>query len=151
MMRSKTAVQEVQSKKAFEAFAKAHEIEVKHYHADNGIFTAKLWREDCIEEGQGLTFAGVNAHHHNGRAERKIHSLQDLARPMMIHAHHRWNSAITSTLWTYAVRYAADSLNNSACKRLNWKATPLQVFSRSAVDINSIHWIPLFCHVCVLN
>ena len=88
MMRSKTAVQEVQSKKAFEAFAKAHEIEVKHYHADNGIFTAKLWREDCIEEGQGLTFTGVNAHHQNGRAERKIRSPQDLARPMMIHAHH---------------------------------------------------------------
>ena len=150
-MRSQTSVEAVQSKKVFGAFAKAHEIEVKHYRADNGIFAAKIWKKDCIEEGLGLTFACVKAHHQNGCAERKIRSIQDLARPMMIHAHHQSNSAITSTLWPYAVRYAADSLNNTACKRLKWKATPLQVFSRSAVDINPIHWFSLFCPVYVLN
>ena len=66
MMRSQTAVKAVQAKKAFEEFTKAHEIEVKHYHADNGIFTAKIWKEDCIEEGQGLMFTGGNSQHHNG-------------------------------------------------------------------------------------
>ena len=44
IMRSQTAVEAVQAKKVFEAFAKAHEIEVKHYHADNGIFAEKLWK-----------------------------------------------------------------------------------------------------------
>jgi hypothetical protein len=57
MMRTQTAVEAVQAKHAFEAFARAHDITVKHYHADNGIFAAKLWKEDCLEGKQGLTFA----------------------------------------------------------------------------------------------
>jgi hypothetical protein len=43
---------------------------------------------------QQLTFAGVNAHHTNGLAERRIRSLQDLARAMLIHQHRRWKIEI---------------------------------------------------------
>jgi hypothetical protein len=47
-------------------------VKVQHYHADNGIFCAHKWVLDCRAKGQGLTFAGVNAHHQNGRAEARI-------------------------------------------------------------------------------
>ena len=65
-----TGEEVLQAKEAYEAYARTQGIAVKHYHADNGIFASKAWRESCIERGQGLTFAGVNSHHQNGRAER---------------------------------------------------------------------------------
>ena len=63
---------------------------MREYHTDNGVFKPSEWISDCRLKHQGLTFAGVNAHYTNGRAERRIRLLQDLARSMMIHADRRW-------------------------------------------------------------
>jgi transposase InsO family protein len=46
--------------------------EVKHYHGDNGIFSAEEYRRDCNEKGQSQSFSGVGAQHQNARAERAI-------------------------------------------------------------------------------
>ncbi len=46
--------------------------EVKHYHGDNGIFSAEEYRHDCDEKGQSQSFSGVGAQHQNARAERAI-------------------------------------------------------------------------------
>ena len=151
LLRTQTAEEVLQAKEAFEAFAETHGVKIKHYHADNGIFASKGWREHCRVGGQGLTFAGVNAHHQNGVAERKIRSLQELARSDLIHAHHRWPSAVTANLWPYATRAACDSLNCTPCAKLDHKTTPLQVFSQTAVDINPRRWQPMFCPVYALK
>jgi hypothetical protein len=58
-----------------------------------------------------MTMCGVNAHHQNGEAERRIRQLQDLARTSLLHAIHRWPQAINTFLWPYAVRKAADDIN----------------------------------------
>jgi hypothetical protein len=65
-------------------------VTIKAYHADNGIFKANKWVESCKREKQGLTFAGVNSHHENGIAERRIKEIQEGARTMLIHVNHRW-------------------------------------------------------------
>ena len=44
--------------------------EVKHYHGDNGIFSAEEYRRDCDEKGQSQSFSGVGAQHQNARAEQ---------------------------------------------------------------------------------
>ena len=59
-------------KKAFEAFARQHGVKAFNHHADNGIFKAHQWMEACQADQQGMTFAGVNAHHQNGHTERII-------------------------------------------------------------------------------
>jgi len=87
----------MEGKIAFEKFCQEHGITVQHYHADNGIFTSNTWRQLCLQQGQGLTFDGVTAHHQNSIAERQIRELQE----MVIHAHHRWPSTITPNLWPY--------------------------------------------------
>jgi len=46
--------------------------EVKHYHGDNGIFSAEEYHRDCDEKGQSQSFSGVGAQHQNARAERAI-------------------------------------------------------------------------------
>jgi hypothetical protein len=34
---------------------------VKHYHGDNGIFSAEEYRQECMDKGQSQSFSGVGA------------------------------------------------------------------------------------------
>jgi hypothetical protein len=87
-------------------------VTIRHYHADNGIFAAKEFISALeADGGQTISYCGVNAHHQNGHAEKKIRDLQDLARTMILHAQQRWPSAITANLWPYAIRMANDVSN----------------------------------------
>jgi hypothetical protein len=129
MMKDQTANKALDAKLAFEAYSEAHGIEVKWYHADNGVFATQQWKEDCYQQRQLLTFAGVNAHHQNGKAKRRICTLQDLARCMLIHANHQWSLAISINLWPYALWEANDMLNHTNCVAHCYKSTPYQVFS----------------------
>lgn len=73
-------------KNTFAKLANSYGIQIKNYHADNGIFNSKAWREACEQEHQAITFSGVNAHHQNGIAERRIRVLQDMTRTSLNHA-----------------------------------------------------------------
>ena len=103
----------LEAKLAFEQFASTHGVLIKHYHADNGRFAEAKFMQACQDSTQqGLTFCGVNAHHQNGRAERRIRHLTESARTMILHAAHRWPKVITAHLWPYAIRLASDIGHN---------------------------------------
>ena len=42
--------------------------DVKHYHGNNGIFSAEEYRQECMENRQSQSFSGVGAQHQNARA-----------------------------------------------------------------------------------
>jgi hypothetical protein len=86
---STSSEETLQAKREFELYANSFGIHIKHYHADNGRFADTLWRSDVLQKGQRLTFSGVGAHHQNGRAEKRIRDLQDMARISIIHANRR--------------------------------------------------------------
>ena len=99
---------------------------------------------------QGLTFAGVNSQDQNGRAERRIRSLQDLSRCQMIHSYHRWPIGIISNLWPYSIRDTSAIINETRFRCLNYTSTPIHMFSKFKVDSNPRHWKPLFSPVYAL-
>ena len=99
LQKTATATKTLESKTAWEHFALQHGVITHAYHADNGIFKAREWVMACRAKEQGLTFAAVGAHHSNGKAERRIRELQEMARTMLIHAHKRWPEAISAHLW----------------------------------------------------
>ena len=113
MQQTASAEETIRAKRMFEKWAHDRGVEVQHYHADNGVFKAKAWVEECERNQQGLTFAAVGAHHQNGKAERRIRELQETARAMLLHAVRRWPNAITAHLWPYAVRMANESINDT--------------------------------------
>ena len=76
LLKTQQVEEVIEAKEVFEAYVDSFEVRIKHYHANNGIFKAKIWRTQLH---LGLTFAGVNSHDHNGHAERRIRSLQDMA------------------------------------------------------------------------
>jgi hypothetical protein len=131
LQQSTTAFETVEAKKAFERYAKTYGVTIKHYHADNGIFAAAEFVRAIEESGQSITYCGVNAHHQNGRAEKKIRDLQDQARTMILHAQQRWPTAVTANLWPYAVRMANDISNFAP--GIKTGISPLESFSQVAV------------------
>ena len=151
LQKTATAEETIEGKEAFEAVMRLHNISVKAYHADNGIFKANKWVENCKVNRQRLTFAGVNAHHQNGIAERRIRELQDSARSMILHANKRWPNTITTNLWPYAMKMACEVFNNSPnLSRKDYK-TPVQVLSNTDISINPKHYNTFGCPVYVLN
>ena len=102
---------------------------VKAYHADNGIFTSKQWREALVSGKQKIRVSGVGAHHQNGIAERAIQTIFSRARAMMIHAAIRWPDQTDSTLWPLAVDYAVHLHNNLPRDRV--KYSPIEIFCGS--------------------
>ena len=145
------AKETVEAKEACERYFAQYGIKIDHYHADNGIFTAKEWIEDCYSKGQGLTFASVNAHHQNGRAEVRIRHLQEQARTMLIHANKRWPEAINANLWPYAVRMANDSINNTPWINDKHGRSPVELLTGSKSTIKPKHWFHFGCPVYVLD
>ena len=151
LQRTASAQETLQSKQAMERYAQARNIIIKAYHADNGIFKAKEWVQACHDAREQLTFAAVGANHANGKAERRIRELQELARTQLIHANRRWPKAITSNLWPYALRHANDCVNNTPNLQSGSKLTPQQLFTSTTVMINKKHWKPFGCPVFVLD
>ena len=137
-----TAEETIEAKGAFERYAENRGVKVQAYHADNGIFKAKKWVEECRQRKQDLTFAGVNAHHQNGIAERRIRELQETTRAMLIHATKRWPGVVTIHLWPYAIRMANQAYNATPLNAHINKQSPNKIFDNSAVDINPKHWKP---------
>jgi transposase InsO family protein len=151
IQKSTAAEETIKAKMLFERNAHDQGIKIDAYHSDNGVFKSKAWQDNCAQNGQGLTFAGVNAHHQNGKAERRIRELQDMARTMLIHAKHRWPTAITANLWPYAVRMANDVLNSTPSSKFPDGRIPIASFSKSNVATNPLHWQPFGCPVYVLS
>jgi len=138
----------LEAKHSFESFAATHKIKISHYHADNGRFAEYIWVLDTKKQGQGISYCGVEAHFQNGTAKKAVRDLQDQARTMPIHAHHRWPQAVTHHLWPYAIRMA-NSARNSVATEFD-QPSPLELFSGVKIQNNINHFhtfgCPVFAH-----
>ncbi|KAL7447818.1 hypothetical protein ACHAXS_000095, partial [Conticribra weissflogii] len=101
----------LEAKHSFKHLSATRGVESKHYHADNGIFTDKLFSEDVKKSMQRLTLCGVGAHHQNGVVERAIKSLTLISRTLLLHAQRHWPEYITTMLWPFALKAAQDRMN----------------------------------------
>ena len=151
LQKSTTGAETLDAKKAFERVCENAGHHVGHYHADNGIFRAHAWTSNCREKGQSYSFAGVDAHHQNGRAEARIRRLQEMARTMINHAKRRWPQEVAQPLWPYALRMACDSINATTSLRDKSKRTPDEIFFSTPVSSNPKNWRHPFCPVYVLH
>ena len=102
---------------------------VKHYHSDNGVFTAEVFKKACQESGQTQSFSGVGAKHQNAKAEQAIQTIMYMARLFMIHSTLHWVSdgANDLDLWPFAVDHATWLYNRVS--QANSGITPLELLT----------------------
>jgi hypothetical protein len=65
LMPDLTLAEILMAKHAYEKFLASLGIDSKAYHADNGRFADKGFRDDCAQSNQIITFCGVGSHHQN--------------------------------------------------------------------------------------
>ncbi|MEM7283838.1 MAG: reverse transcriptase domain-containing protein, partial [Pseudomonadota bacterium] len=154
----------VKAKSAFERLASSHGVHISHYHADNGLFDTKTFRDAIQKANQTLSFCGVNAHHQNGKAENRIKDITKGARTALLHATHRWPKAINAALWPSALKHYTN-LRNAIPTRFvpevknNRKIiqpavfddSPISRFSGTTVEPNLDHFHPFGSPVYVLE
>ncbi|CAJ1938910.1 unnamed protein product [Cylindrotheca closterium] len=129
----------LEAKLAFERHANSYGVRIQHYHCDNGVFADNSFKAACKAAHQTHTFCGVNAHHQNGKAEKRIRDLRDSARSMLLLAKHNWPAAITAHLWGFAMVYASQIRNSTL--REGEHRTALQKFvdSDDKPNVNVFH------------
>jgi hypothetical protein len=131
LQKSTGVAETVEAKNAFERQARMYGVSISHYHADNGIFAEPKFIQVIQQDNQTISFCAVNAHHQNGRAEKKILDLQELSPIMLMHAKQRARGAVTANLWPYRVRKAFDVSNFSP--GIKGAASPIEKFKQVAV------------------
>jgi hypothetical protein len=113
---SKAATELARSKSEFEHFASRFNIWIKNIRADNGVYSAQLFRDACTKNQQNLTFCAVGAHWQNGIAERFIGTITQRARTILLHAMAKWPSVVLEDMWTFALWHAVNFHNCSIRK-----------------------------------
>ena len=137
----------IQAKEAFERYCNSNGVQVRHYHADNGRFAENEFMAHIATKGQTISFCGVNAHFQNGKAERRIRTLQDLARTQLLHAMRKWPVAITTHLWPYAITNVTNVLNDTPKKDQEHSRIEMFANTKTRPNINQHHHIGVPAYV----
>ena len=74
------------TKRVFQAYARNHDVIIKHYHADNGRFADKQFLSAVEQDQHTISFCAAYAHFQNGKAEKRIRDLQDRTRRVLLHS-----------------------------------------------------------------
>ena len=148
VQQSTNAASTIQAKKVFEAYARALDIEIKHYHADNGVFNSQEFLANVKQSQQTISFCGVGAHHQSGVADHRVRELTEMACTQLLHAMHNNPKAVNVHLWPYALCHASYLFNYFP--RHGKTKSPLKIFSSSCVHPNLQHLHPFGCPVYVL-
>jgi hypothetical protein len=138
------------AKHAYERFLASLGIESKVYHADNGCFADKGFRDDCTSSNQTITFCGIGSHHQNGIAERKIKDVTLGGQTLLLHAKRMFPEYISTILWPFAMKCYEDRLNNLVHRADG--CTPYKTLaSLDAAPINTSNFHTFGCPCYVLD
>jgi hypothetical protein len=138
------------AKLAFEkSFAKA-DCSVKHYQADNGQFSDKVFLAACNNLNQTIEFCGVGTHHQNGIVENRNKQLTQTARVLLLHGMRMWPQMVDQMLWPFAIKAAAERMNSLHIDTDGH--TPESKFygvNIENIPVKTFH--TMFCPCCILD
>jgi hypothetical protein len=148
LMRDLILGETLMAKHAYEKFLALLGIDSKAYHADNGRFADKGFRDYCTQSNQIITFCGVGSHHQNGIAEREIKDITLGGRTLLLHAKRMLPEYISTILWPFAVKYYEDQM-----KKLTFQSdgrTPFETLPglySSQISLFNFHTFECPCSV----
>ena len=148
-MTSVTSQEILYAKECFERVCFWHNVFVEHYHCDNGRFADEAFIDDITKKGQTISYCAAYAHFQNGKAEKAIQDVQDMARTMLLHAKARWPDAIHLSLWPYAMRMAIHIMNHLPDEADG--SSRIEKFSRVEVQAKMQHFHTFGCPVYALT
>ena len=73
----------VEAAQAFEQIAKPYGVTINQYQANNVLFDTHKFKAKLVTRNQTMSFCGVNAHHHNGKAEKRVKDITISTRTLL--------------------------------------------------------------------
>lgn len=122
---------------------------MQRYHADNRRFADKESTYNAKAQRQMITYCAVNAHHQNGKSEKRIRDLQEKTRTMILHAIPQWPDAITPHLQPHTLRIANKIRN--IMPRMQDGLIPWSIFASTSNFPNLSQLNPFRCSAYVLE
>ena len=109
-------------------------VEIRHFHSDNGIYTADEFKADCSSKDQTQSFSGVGVQHQNATAEPAICTITEMARLFLVHTSLHWteNGTDDLCLWPFAMKHAAWLYNR--VPRDDCGLTPIELLTKTKSD-----------------
>jgi hypothetical protein len=147
-MRNLSLEETLLGKHTYERFLFSIEVTAKAYHADNGRFADKGFKDDCTMSNQSITFCGVGGHHQNGIAEHKIKELTLGTQTLLLHAKRMLPDNISTILLPFALKCTEDRLNNLVHRAD--ECTPYQTIASleaSKIKLSDFHMFVSPCYV----
>ena len=92
----------IDAKRACERETCNHGRKVNHYHADNGTFACKGYKDAIYSHKQTISYCGVGAHFQNGKAENRIKNICANDRTTLFNAMHKWHQVTAPSLWPFS-------------------------------------------------
>ena len=137
------------SKHSFESFAATSGVHISAYRADNHIFNAKGFLDDCAALDQVIDFCGVGAHFQNA-AERAIQTITTWARTLIIDAAIHWPDEVDLDLWPMAMDHAVWVWNHLPKQGVGF--SPMELFTGVRSDHSSLNRLHVWgCPMYVLD
>jgi hypothetical protein len=150
LMRELTLSKTLLAKHAYKRFLVSLGVESKAYDADNCRFADKGFRDDCTSSNQMITFCGVESHHQNGIADRKIKDITLGGQTLLLHGKRMFPKYISTILWPFAVKCYKDRLNNLVHRADG--QTPYETLpSLDATPINTANFHTFGCPCYILD
>jgi hypothetical protein len=148
LMKDLTLSETLMAKHTYERFLASLGVDSKAYHANNGCFADKGFRDDCISSNQTITFCGVDSHHQNGIAERKIKNITLGAWTLLLHAKRMFPEYISTILWPFAVKCYEDQMNHLVhCADGQTPFKNLASLDSAPIKVSDFHTFGCPCYV----
>ncbi len=109
-------------------------VKIKHYHGNNGIFSAEEYCQECMDKRQSQSFSGVGVQHQNAWTKHAIQTIMYMACSFMVHfSLHLTDQVLDDiSLWPFAGKHAV-WLYNWVPNHLSG-LTPLELLTKSKAD-----------------
>ena len=139
----------MEAKQVFEQHSTSFGDTIKAYHADNGFFAERSFRDEIKINEQQIIFCGVRVHHQNGIVENHIGILTLGIRTDLLHAQHRWSKQIGTILCSYAWKHFERRYNYFFLDKEGLSTTNRYSYPTVRTDMRGIH--SFSCPVFVLS
>ena len=84
----------MEAKHVFEKYAATFGVKNRRYHAGNGAFNTRIFKESIFAANKTITFSVVDAHHQNLFAYRIIMTVTYCARSILLNSIVYWIDVI---------------------------------------------------------
>ena len=150
LLRSLELHKNMGAKKAFEKLVGRSDNTVNRYYAYSGRYADNGFMASLNANNQKITLCGVRYHHHNGIVDRRIQTVTEIVRTIILHAQRYWPECVGTMIWPFDVKAAIKILKFLQLD-LDGNTPTAKLYNIKNIKPNAHEYHKFRCPVYVMN